>query len=87
MSSCKLLRILGTEQMISNIGKVPTGVKRWRLDIVLSDRQLIIILTFARVCSSSVFDHVFQYKSVTQIGPGGVSALPLVCSRNVGGIY
>ena len=64
---------LGTDRMykilISNIVKVPTGVTRWRLDTVLSDSQLKTSLTFARVCSSSVFDHVFQYKIVTQILP------------------
>ena len=67
------VQLLGTDRMykilISNIVKVPTGVTRWRLDIVLSDRQLKTSLTFARVCSSSVFNHVFQYKIVTQILP------------------
>ena len=55
---------LGTDRMykilISNIVKVPTGVTRWRLDIVLSDRQSKTRLTFARVCSSLVFDHVLS---------------------------
>ena len=67
------VQLLGTEQvykmLISDTVKVPTGVTRWRLDIHLSDRQLKTSFTFARVCSSQVFDHMFQYKIVTQILP------------------
>ena len=64
---------LGTDRMykilIYKIIKVPAGVLRWRTELVLSDKQLQTSLTFAKLCSSSVFDQVFQYKIVTQILP------------------
>ena len=67
------VQLLGTERMykmlILNTIRVPAGVTRWRLEIALSDSQLKTSLTFARVCSSQVFDHMFQYKIVTQILP------------------
>ena len=55
--------------LVSNIVKVPTGVIRWRNELVLTEEQLKTSLTFAKVCSSSIFDQVFQYKIVTQILP------------------
>jgi hypothetical protein len=67
------LQQLGTDRvyniLISKMIKVPTGVTRWRTELVLSEEQLKTSLTFARKCSSLVFDHVFQYKIVTQILP------------------
>ena len=67
------LQQLGTDRvysiLISKMIKVPTGVTRWRTELVLSEEQLKTSLTFARKCSSLVFDHMFQYKIVTQILP------------------
>ena len=62
--SNQLYRIL-----TSNLLKIPTGVVRWRADLLLSEQQLKTALTFTKICSSSVFDKVFQYKIVTQILP------------------
>ena len=62
--SNQLYRIL-----TSNLLKIPTGVVRWRADLLLSEQQVKTALTFAKMCSSSVFDQVFQYKIVTQILP------------------
>ena len=53
----------------SSIIRVPTGVTRWRTELDISEEQIKTGLPFARQCSSSVFDHVFQYKIVTQILP------------------
>ena len=67
------LQQLGTDRvyniLISKMIKVPTGVTRWRAELVLSEEQLKTSLRFARKCSSLVFDHVFQYKIVTPILP------------------
>ena len=57
--------------LISNLVKLPVGVSRWREIIDLSDQQLKTAFTFAKLCSKSVFDQVFQYKIVVQILPTG----------------
>ena len=57
--------------LISNLVKLPVGVSRWREIIDLSDQQLQTAFTFAKLCSKSVFDQVFQYKIVVQILPTG----------------
>ena len=59
------------KNLISNLIKPPIGVSRWREVIDLSDQQIKTAFTFARMCSSSVFDHAFQYKIVVQILPTG----------------
>ena len=64
---------MGTDRiyqtLISSIKKLPIGVLRWREELTLTEQQLRTSLTFAKLCSSSVFDQVFQYKIVTQILP------------------
>ena len=56
--------------LTSDLIKPPTGVLRWRAEqILLSEQQLKTAFTFAKLCSSSTFDQVFQYKIVTQILP------------------
>ena len=56
--------------LTSSLIKPPTGVLRWRAELILlSEQQLKTALTFAKMCSSSIFDQVFQYKIVTQILP------------------
>ena len=57
--------------LISKVIKLPIGVVRWREILDLSDQQLKTALTFAKLCSKSVFDQVFQYKIVVQILPTG----------------
>ena len=57
--------------LISKLIRLPTGVLRWREIIDLSDQQLKTALSFAKLCSKSVFDQVFQYKIVVQILPTG----------------
>ena len=41
----------------------------WCLELELSDLQIRTAFTFARNCSSSIFDRTFQYKIATQILP------------------
>ena len=49
--------------------RLPAGVLRWCEDIPLTNPEIQNSFVFARLCSSSVFDIVFQYKIVTQILP------------------
>jgi hypothetical protein len=56
-------------QLIGHKTRLPTGLLRWREDIELSDTDIKVAFTFARLCSISVFDHVFQYKILTRILP------------------
>ena len=64
---------MGTDRiyqtLIYAIKKVPIGVIRWREELALTEQQLRTSLTFAKLCTSSVFDQVFQYKIVTQTLP------------------
>ena len=55
--------------LIANKIRPPTGLLRWRENINLSDIEINTAFTFARVCSRSSFDHIFQYKIITQILP------------------
>ena len=57
------------KHLITHKTRLPTGLLRWREDIELSDVETKNAFTFARLCSKSVFDHIFQYKIVTQILP------------------
>ena len=54
---------------IANKTRLPTGLLRWREDITVSDEEIKVAFTFAQECSQLVFDHVFQYKILTQILP------------------
>ena len=67
--------------LISKLVKMPIGVSRWREIIDLPDQQLKTAFTFAKLCTNSVFDQVFQYKIVTQILPNGnnLHPYPWVC--------
>ena len=73
MENDYFIQHMGTDRiyqtLISSIKKVPIGVLRWREQLTLTEQQLRTSLTFAKLCSSSVFDQVFQYKIVTQILP------------------
>ena len=55
--------------LITNLIKQPIGVSCWREEIDLSDQQVKTAFTFARLCSSSIFLHAFQFKIVTAILP------------------
>ena len=67
------LQHLGSDRyykiLTSYLTKPPTGVLRWRAELVLSEQQEKTAFTFAKMCSSSTFDQIFQYKIVTQILP------------------
>ena len=54
---------------ISNKIRLPTGILRWCEEIDLSDTDIKNGFFFARACTQSVFDQVFQYKILTQILP------------------
>ena len=64
-----LPRVQIYKQLITHKTRLPAGLLRWRDEIELSDNEIKIAFTFARLCSKSVFDHIFQYKIVTQILP------------------
>ena len=55
--------------LIADKIRPPTGLLRWCEGFQLSDSQIKTSFTFAKKCSSRVFDQVFQYKIVTQILP------------------
>ena len=55
--------------LIADRTRFPTGLLRWLDQFVLSDAEIKLAFTFARKCSQSVFDHVFQYKILTNILP------------------
>ena len=55
--------------LISDRIRPPRGIVRWCEEMQLSDADIKTALTFAKKCSSAVFDHVFQFKIVTQILP------------------
>ena len=57
------------DHFIANKVRMPKGLLHWCLELELSDKQIVTALTFARKCSISVFDRVFQYKLVTNILP------------------
>ena len=64
LSSFKVYSIL-----ISDKIRMPRGLVRWCEQLHLTDEQIKTSLTFAKKCSKSVFDQVFQFKIVTQILP------------------
>ena len=51
--------------LISKLVKMPIGVSQWREIIDLPDQQLKTAFTFAKLCTNSVFDQVFQYKTMS----------------------
>ena len=55
--------------LIADKFRLPKGLLRWCEGFQLSDSQIKTSFTFAKKCSSQVFDQVFQYKIVTQILP------------------
>ena len=55
--------------LIADKTRLPTGLLRWLDQFVLSDAEIKLAFTFARKCSQSIFDHVFQYKILTNILP------------------
>ena len=55
--------------LIKNKTRLPRGLLRWCEEMQLSDSQIKNSFTFARSCTSSLFDQVFQYKIVTRILP------------------
>ena len=64
---------LGSNQiyknLISKIFKPPVGTIRWKAELAVSDQQLKTAFTFAKRCSSLIFNQAFQYKITTQILP------------------
>ena len=55
--------------LIADKTRLPTGLLRWLDQFVLSDAEIKLAFTFARKCSKSVFDHIFQYKILTNSLP------------------
>ena len=55
--------------IIADKTRLPTGLLRWLDTCTVSDREIKFSFTFARQCSQSVFDWVFQYKILTNILP------------------
>ena len=49
--------------------KMPVGLQHWLDDMDLSESNIRTGFTFAKKCSKSTFDQVFQYKIMTQILP------------------
>ena len=49
--------------------RLPRGLLHWCEELQLSDTEIKTSLTFARLCSRQIFDHVFQFKIVTRILP------------------
>ena len=56
-------------QLIQYKIKTPTGILQWLQEFDLSGSDIKTGFLFARECSKSTFDHVFQYKIMTQILP------------------
>ena len=54
---------------IADKTRLPTGLLRWLDTCTVSDQEIKFSFTFARQCSQSVFDWVFQYKILTNILP------------------
>jgi uncharacterized protein (DUF3820 family) len=73
--------------LISKLVKMPIGVSRWREIIDLPDQQLKTAFTFAKLCTNSVFDQVFQYKIVTQILPTGKYLQRYQINQRLGPVY
>ena len=80
--SCQTVNLNSRDQYLKNIAadqiysflivyktRLPTGLLRWPDQFTLSDAEIKLAFTFARKCSQSVFDHVFQYKILTNILP------------------
>ena len=49
--------------------RLPRGLLHWCEELQLTDIEIQTSLTFARLCSRQIFDHVFQFKIVTRILP------------------
>ena len=62
---------LGAVYSVLVVGKnqLPRGLLHWCEELQLSDTEIKTSLTFARLCSRQIFDHVFQFKIVTRILP------------------
>ena len=57
------------KQLITNKTRLPTGLQHWMEEFEVSDDDIKLAFTFARTCSTSIFDHMFQYKIITNILP------------------
>ena len=55
--------------LVGDKTRLPRGLLHWCEEIPLSDTEIKTSLTFARLCSRQIFDHVFQFKIVTRILP------------------
>ena len=55
--------------LIADKIRLPAGILRWREDFELSDSDIKIAFSFARNCTSNVFNQVLQYKILTNILP------------------
>ena len=49
--------------------KMSVGLQQWLDEMGLTESDIRTGFSFARECSKSTFDHVFQYKIMTQILP------------------
>ena len=57
------------KQLITNKTRLPTGLQHWMEEFEVSDDDIKLAFTFARTCSTSIFDQMFQYKIITNILP------------------
>ena len=57
------------EKLIEVKIKPPTGLRHWVEEFDLSESDILIGFTHARISSKYSFDHSFQYKIMTQILP------------------
>ena len=55
--------------LISDKVRLPKGMVNWCLEYELSHLQIVTSFTFAKECTSSIFNRVFQYKISTNILP------------------
>ena len=64
MTSTQIYQVLVEKKI-----RPPAGLLHWFEDFDLNDFEILTGFTFAHKCSKSTFDHVFQYKIMTQILP------------------
>ena len=55
--------------LIADKVRLPAGILRWREDFELSDIDIKNAFSFARYCTSNIFNQVLQYKILTNILP------------------
>ena len=57
------------ESLITDKIRLPQGLLRWRDEIDITDSDIKSAFISAKLCTSNIFDQVFQYKVLTKILP------------------